>query len=65
MTERRPPGMAFETWIDRQVREAEERGAFDNLPGAGKPIPDLHKPYDENWWIKRLGRGGAAVAGRP
>jgi hypothetical protein len=30
--------MTFASWVDRQVREAEERGAFDNLPGAGKPI---------------------------
>ena len=29
------------------VREAAERGAFDNLPGAGKPIPDLDKPHEE------------------
>lgn len=47
-----PPGVVFETWIDRQVREAIERGEFDNLPGAGEPIPNLHE-RDENWWIKR------------
>jgi hypothetical protein len=28
-----------------------ERGEFDNLPGAGKPIPALDKPHDELWWI--------------
>lgn len=43
----------FESWIDRQIREARERGAFDNLPGAGKPIPGL-KRHDDNWWIKGL-----------
>ena len=43
----------FESWIDRQIREARERGAFDNLPGAGKPIPGL-KRHDENWWVKGL-----------
>jgi Domain of unknown function (DUF1992) len=53
MTERKPPEMSFETWIDRQIREAAERGEFADLPGAGKPIPDLHKPHDDNWWIKR------------
>lgn len=41
--------MPFESWIDRQVREAMERGEFDNLPGAGKP---LHLDEDEDWWIK-------------
>jgi len=41
--------MEFESWIDRQIREAMERGAFDNLPGAGKP---LHLDPDPDWWAK-------------
>ncbi|MHB1988157.1 MAG: DnaJ family domain-containing protein [Acidimicrobiales bacterium] len=53
MTERKPHGTTFETWIDRQVREAMERGEFDNLPGAGKPITGTDKPYDEMWWVKQ------------
>ncbi|MCQ4041327.1 DUF1992 domain-containing protein [Streptantibioticus rubrisoli] len=53
MTERKPPGVTFESWVDRQIREAAERGEFDNLPGAGKPLPDLDQPYDELWWVKR------------
>jgi hypothetical protein len=39
MTERKPPEKSFASWVDQQIAEAEERGAFDNLPGAGKPIP--------------------------
>ena len=50
---KRPQPGGFESWIDRQIREARERGAFDNLPGAGKPIPGL-KRRDDNWWIKGL-----------
>jgi DnaJ-like protein len=42
-------GMQHESCIDRQIREAQERGAFDNLPGAGRP---LHLDPDEDWWIK-------------
>jgi Domain of unknown function (DUF1992) len=38
MTERKPREMTFASWVDQQISEAEERGAFDNLPGAGKPI---------------------------
>ncbi len=38
MTERKPPPMKFATWIDQQVADAERRGVFDNLPGAGKPL---------------------------
>jgi len=59
MTERKPPGLSWESWIDKQIREAEERGAFANLPGAGQPIPDLDKPFDELWWVKaKLKREG-------
>ncbi|GAB2959974.1 DUF1992 domain-containing protein [Nonomuraea fastidiosa] len=53
MTQRKPIGMPFESWIDRQIREAEERGEFDDLPGKGKPLPDQGKPLDENWWVKQ------------
>ena len=53
MTDRKPPGVGFETWVERQIREATARGEFDNLPGAGKPIDDLDEPHDELWWVKR------------
>ena len=53
MTERRPPGIGFGTWVERQIREATERGEFDNLPGAGKPIADLDRPHDELWWVRQ------------
>jgi hypothetical protein len=43
-----------EKHIDRLIREAQERGENDNLPGAGKPIPDLDKPHDPYWWVKKL-----------
>ena len=26
MTERKPPGIGFQTWVERQIREAMERG---------------------------------------
>jgi DnaJ-like protein len=44
----------FESWIDRQIRDAEERGEFDNLPGAGKPIEGLDRRQDADWWVKGL-----------
>ena len=52
MTERKPPGVSWETWIDRQIREAMERGEFENLPGAGKPLADLDRPRDDMWWVR-------------
>lgn len=42
----------FESWVERQIREATERGEFDNLPGAGQPIPGLTGRDDEDWWVK-------------
>lgn len=39
--------------IDKVIRKAIERGEFDNLPGAGKPL-DLSDADDPDWWIKRL-----------
>src|SRR5438132_8689562 len=31
-------GKKFEDYISEQIREAEARGEFDNLQGAGKPL---------------------------
>jgi Domain of unknown function (DUF1992) len=44
--------MRYESWVERQIREAIERGEFDNLPGQGKPIRGLSGRDDENWWVK-------------
>lgn len=41
-----------ESMIDSQIRTAQERGDFDNLPGAGKPLPQRWSPDDELWWVK-------------
>jgi hypothetical protein len=54
MTQRKPPGTSWESWIDAQIRVATEEGAFDNLPGAGKPLPNLDQEYDPLWWVKQL-----------
>jgi hypothetical protein len=40
-----------ETAVDRAVREAAERGAFDDLPGRGKPLPQL-ADGSEDWWLR-------------
>lgn len=46
--------MAFqESWVEKQIREAQERGEFDNLPGAGKPLKGLDDP-DPDWWLKKM-----------
>jgi hypothetical protein len=39
--------------VEEQIREAQERGAFDNLPGAGKPLR-IADAGDPNWFVKSL-----------
>jgi len=53
VTERKPAGMSWESFTDRQIREAAERGDFATLPGFGKPLPDAGQPYNEMWWVQR------------
>ncbi len=40
--------------MDLQIRQARERGDFDDLPGLGKPLEDLGDAHDPDWWVKRL-----------
>ena len=54
MTPKKPPGKTWESFIEQQIREAMEEGAFDNLPGKGRPIPDLGIERDPLWWAKKL-----------
>jgi len=58
MTERKPRSMSLTSWIDQQIADAEERGVFDNLPGAGKPL-NLKPGGDEDYgqaWIRDYAR---------
>jgi hypothetical protein len=56
MTDRKPPEMSFRTWIDQQISEAAERGAFDNLPGAGQPLPRRDDADDGQAWARDYAR---------
>ncbi len=38
---------------DRAIREGQERGEFDDLPGHGLPIPDLDTERPAGWWATR------------
>lgn len=51
------PEGPLEDWIGLQIRVAQERGDFDDLPGAGKPIPDLDRP----WTAEGVGALGPSV----
>jgi Domain of unknown function (DUF1992) len=61
MTERKPAGMSFGSWIDEQIRQAEERGAFDDLPGTGKPLPVRKEDAAQAWLREYLKREGISA----
>ncbi|MGH2633015.1 MAG: DnaJ family domain-containing protein [Tepidiformaceae bacterium] len=53
--------MGLEQLIETQIQEAMEAGAFDHLPGAGKPLAwsDLERLAGDNWLgYKVLQNGG-------
>jgi hypothetical protein len=56
MTERKPPGARWESWVERQIHEADERGEFENLAGSGRPLPGIDDAHDELWWVKKFVR---------
>ena len=43
--------MGFTSWVDQQIADAERRGVFDDLPGAGKPLnlKPTGGDYGEAW----------------
>ena len=62
MTERKPRDTSFTSWIDRQISEAAERGSFDNLPGAGKPLPKRTEEDAAQAWLREyLRREGVSA----
>jgi hypothetical protein len=54
MSERKPPGASIGSWVEAQISAAMQEGAFDNLPGAGKPLPNSGQGYDPDRWVKQL-----------
>jgi hypothetical protein len=52
--QRKPPGLDWETWIDRLIRQAQERGEFDQNSLRGKPIPSLGRRRPDDWFAQQL-----------
>lgn len=46
-------GVAGETYVERLIREAMEAGRFDDLAGAGEPIPGMGTKDDALWWVRK------------
>ena len=64
MTERKPPGTSIETWVEQQISRGLARGEFDDLPGAGKPLP--YRSSDESvyeWVIEKARKENLDVFG--
>ncbi len=40
-------------YVETVIQQAIRRGDFDDLPGAGKPLPGLADHHDPDWWIRR------------
>ena len=61
MTDRKPPGVEWQSWVERQLEEGRREGMLDNLEGSGKPIPGLDESRDDDWWVKeKLRREGVS-----
>lgn len=48
--------LELRTWqslAESRIREAQQAGEFDRLPGAGRPIPGMDGVDDELWWVKQ------------
>jgi len=63
MTERKPQGMSFETWVEQQIRRAEEEGAFEGLSLAGKPLPRRDREKTSYEWALEWARREEADVG--
>jgi hypothetical protein len=42
----------IERVAENRIREAMDQGLFDDLPGHGRPLPDLDEPYHPMWWVR-------------
>lgn len=54
-------------FVEIRIQQAMRRGDFDDLPGAGKPLPGVGKAvHDPDWWIRRkIEREGLSGLGPP
>ncbi|WP_439592838.1 DUF1992 domain-containing protein [Microbacterium sp.] len=50
---RTPTQRETAAYVETAIQQAIRRGDFDDLPGAGEPIPHLGASQDPDWWIRR------------
>jgi len=42
---KKPDDQSWEDWIEEKIREAQQKGLFDDLSGKGKPLPHRRNPF--------------------
>lgn len=42
---RKPTEQSWDNWVEERIREAQQAGLFDNLPGAGQPLAWQRNPF--------------------
>jgi len=65
VTERTPSAASWRSWVEHQIEQGREQGAFDDLDGHGRPIGGLDHPHDDPWWLKAKLRREEAVVTPP
>jgi hypothetical protein len=63
MTERKPPGMSFGSWVEHQISRGIARGDFDHPEGAGKPLPRRSDDTAYDWVVAKARRENLDVFG--
>jgi hypothetical protein len=63
MTERKPQGMSFESWVEQQIRRAHDEGAFEGLSLTGKPLPRRDREKSSYEWALEWARREEADVG--
>ncbi|MEX2322271.1 MAG: DnaJ family domain-containing protein [Acidimicrobiia bacterium] len=39
--------------VEQKIMEAMADGSWDDLPGMGRPLPDIDREYHPGWWAQR------------
>jgi hypothetical protein len=39
--------------VEQRIIEAMADGSWDDLPGMGRPLPDIDEAYEPGWWARR------------
>jgi hypothetical protein len=52
--EKKPKRLSWDDLVEERIRQAQDEGQFDQLPGLGEKCAAIDEPYDELWWVRRF-----------